>query len=101
MLFVALLLLLLPALVDVSKGHLFGLYETQVEVHVDLGDRLIEPAALVQPDEFDRVSALVTAVAVPAGLVDLQGWGLLAVEGAADVSAAVGGEAVVLHDLLC
>lgn len=98
---VALLLKLLPVPVDVGKGHLLGFYEAQVEVHVDLCDSLIEPTTLVQTDELDRVAALVASVAIPAGLVDLQGRGLLAVEGAADVSAAVGSEAVVLHDLLC
>lgn len=101
MLFVALLLELLPVPVDVGKRHLLGFYETQVEVHVDLRDSLIEPTTLVQPGELDRVSAFVASVAIPAGLVDLQGRGLLAVEGAADVSSAVGGEAVVLHNLLC
>ena len=99
MLFVALLLLFTAVSVDVRQRYLLGLDQPQVEVHVNLGDRLIEPAPLVQPDEFDRVTALMAAVAVPAGLMDLQGRGLLAVEGTADVSAAVGLETVVLHDL--
>ena len=99
MLFVALLFLLLPALVNVSKGYLFGLYETKIEVHVDLCDCLTESAPLVQPDEFDRVAALMAAVAVPARLMDLQRRRFLSVEGAADVSASVGLETVVLHDL--
>ena len=99
MLFVTVFLLLCPLAVDVRQRYLLGLDQPQVEVHVNLGDRLIEPAPLVQPDEFDRVTALMAAVAVPAGLMDLQGRGLLAVEGTADVSAAVGLETVVLHDL--
>ena len=99
MLFVAMFLLLSPLAVDIRQGHLLGLDEAQVEVHIDLGNGLIEPAPLVQPDEFDRVTALVAAVAVPAGLVNLQGGSLLTVEGAADVSAAVGFETVVFHDL--
>lgn len=99
MLFVALLLLFAAAPVDVRQRYLLGLDQPQVEVHIDLGNGLIEPAPLVQPDEFDRVTALMAAVAVPTGLMDLQGRGLLAVEWAADVSAAVGLETVVLHDL--
>lgn len=99
MFFITLLLLLGPLAVDVRQRDLLGFDKAQAEVHVNLGDCLIEPAALEQADKFDRVAALMAAVAVPAGLVHLEGGCLLAVEGAADVSAPVGCEAVVTNDL--
>ena len=94
-----LLLLLFALAVDILQGDLLRLDKTEVEEQIHLGHSLREPAALVQPHEFDGVAAFVAAVAVPAGLVNLERCGLLSVEGAADVSAPVGFESVVLHDL--
>lgn len=95
----SLILLCLAACVDVLQGHLLRLDQPQVEEHVQLGHCLGEPAALVQPNKFDGIAALMAAVTVPAGLVHLEGCRLLPVEGAADVSASVRLVAVVLNDL--
>lgn len=85
--------------VQISQGYLLGLYQSKVEEHIDLCDRLCESAALIQPHEFDRVSAFMASVAVPAGFVNLERCCLLSVKGAADVAASVGLESVVLNDL--
>ena len=95
----SLVLIGLALLVDLIQRDLLGLDQPQPEVQISLRDRLIEPAALKQPDELDSVTALMATVTVPAGLVYLQAGGLLAVEGAADVSASVGFETVVLDYL--
>lgn len=68
----SLVLLRLAAGVDVLQGHLLGLDQPQVEEHVQLGHRLGEPAALVQPHKLNGIATLMAAVAVPAGLVHLE-----------------------------
>ena len=85
--------------VKLAERHLLSLHQPQVEIHIHLGNGLGKPAALIQPDEFDHVSALMATVAVPAGLVHLQTAGLFPVERAADVSSPVGLVPVVLDDL--
>ena len=94
-----LFLLFLSLAVDVLQGDLLRLDQSEVEEKVHLGHRLGEPAALDQTHELDGVSAFVAAVAVPAGLVNLEGCSFFTVEGAADVSAPVGLEPVMLNNL--
>ncbi len=95
----SLVLLRLPAGVDVLQGHLLAFDQVQVEVQIQLCHRLGETTSLVELHELDGIAALMAAVAVPAGLVYLEAGGLLPVEGAADVAAPVWFEAVVLNDL--
>lgn len=61
-----LFLLLFSLAVDILQGDLLHLDQTEVEEQIHLGHRLREPAALVQPNEFDGVAAFMAAVAVPA-----------------------------------